>query len=202
MQVLRERGIVRLRKFVSAGITAATITRMERAGDVIRLGRGLYQLPDAPTSAHHDHAVVAKVIPTGVICRVSALAFHELTDVIPSRVWIAIGPKDRKPGLAYPALQVVRFSDRHIRAGIEHHNIDGVDVLVTAPALTIVDLFRYRQAEGPRFKSSPGLNIALEGLREALRQHKATPAEIARCAEQVGSWPVIRPYVEAMTANA
>ena len=202
VQILRERGVVRLREFVSAGVTATTVTRMERTGEVIRLSRGIYQLPDAPTSAHHDIAVAAKAIPSGVICLVSALAFHELTDTIPSRIWIAIGPKDRKPSLAYPALQVVRFSDKHLRSGVEQHNIDGVDVSITAPARTIVDLFRYRQAEGRRFKSSPGLNVALEGLREALRQRKATPAEIARYAEQAGVWSAVRPYLEAMTANA
>lgn len=202
VQFLRNRGVVRLRELVAAGITATTISRMERAGEVIRLGRGLYRLSDAPTSMHHDLAVAAKAVPLGVICLVSALAFHELTDVIPSRVWIAIGPKDRKPALAYPALQVVRFSERHITDGVEQHNIDGVNVSITAPARTVVDLFRYRQAEGRRFKASPGLNIALEGLREALRQRKATPAEVARYAEQVGDWATIRPYLEAMTVNA
>ena len=201
-QILRERGVVRLREFVADGITATTITRMEKAGEVNRLGRGLYQLPDASTSLHHDLAIVAKVVPSSVVCLVSALAFHELTDIIPSRVWIAIGSKDRKPSLEYPALQVLRFSDKHLRSGIEHHQIDGVNVSITAPARTIVDLFRYRQAEGRRFKSSPGLNIALEGLREALRQRKVTPADIARCAEQMGAWTVVRPYLEAMTANA
>lgn len=202
MQLLRDRGVVRLRELVAAGITATTISRLERAGEVIRLGRGLYQLADASTSVHHDLAVAAKAVPSGVICLVSALAFHELTDTIPSRVWIAIGPKGRKPSLAYPALQVVRFTGRHLKTGVEQHNIDGVRVSITAPARTIVDLFRYRKAEGRRFKSSPGLNVALEGLREVLRQRKATPAEIARYAEQVGGWSTIRPYLEAMTANA
>jgi predicted transcriptional regulator of viral defense system len=201
-QILREQGLVRLRDLVSAGITATTVSRMEKAGELIRLGRGLYQLPDAPVSAHHDLAIAAKVVPTGVVCLVSALAFHELTDVIPSRVWIAIGPKDRKPSLTYPALQIVRFNTGHLQSGIGRHVIDGVDVSITTPARTIVDLFRYRQSQGRRFKSSPGLNIALEGLRAALRQRKTTPAEIARCAEHVGGWTAIRPYLEAMTANA
>ncbi|MBU2533922.1 MAG: type IV toxin-antitoxin system AbiEi family antitoxin domain-containing protein [Alphaproteobacteria bacterium] len=201
-QILREQGTVRLRDLVSAGITATTVSRMEKAGELIRLGRGLYQLPDAPASAHHDLAIVAKAVPTGVVCLVSALAFHELTDVIPSRVWIAIGPKDRKPSLTYPALQIVRFSLAHMKSGIERHVIDGVDVSITTPARTIVDLFRYRQSQGRRFKSSPGLGVALEGLREALRKRKATPAEIARCAAEMGEWIDMRPYLEAMTANA
>ncbi len=191
-----------MRELAAAGITATTVTRMKKAGEIIQLSRGLYQLPDAPAGAHHDLAVIAKAVPTGVICLVSALAFHELTDVIPARVWIAIGPKDRKPNLEYPALQIVRFSDVHLGHDIERHTIDGVAVSITTPARTIVDLFRYRQAQGRRFKASPGLNIALEGLREGLRQRKATPAEIARSAEQAGVWRAVRPYLEAMTANA
>lgn len=202
VQLLRGRGVARMKEIAAAGITATTVTRMKKAGEIVQLGRGLYQLPDVPTSAHHDLAIVAMAVPSGVICLVSALAFHELTDVIPSRVWIAIGPKDRKPSLKHPALQVVRFNDVHQGHGIEHHSIDRVTVAITTPARTIVDLFRYRQAQGRRFKASPGLNIALEGLREALRQRKATPAEIARCAEQAGAWSSVRPYLEAMTANA
>jgi predicted transcriptional regulator of viral defense system len=202
VQFLRDRGVARMRELAAAGITATTVTRMKKAGEILQLGRGLYQLPDAPASAHHDLAVVAKAVPAGVICLVSALAFHELTDAIPARVWIAIGPKDRKPNLEYPALQIVRFSDMHLARGIECHTIDGVAVSITTPARTIVDLFRYRQAQGRRFKASPGLNIALEGLREGLRQRKTTPAEIARCAEQARAWSVVRPYLEAMTADA
>jgi len=59
------------------------------------------------------------------------------------------------------------------------YEIEGVAVPITSAAKTVIDLFRYRQTAGRRFKSSPGLNLALEGLREALRQRKATPAEIA-----------------------
>ena len=200
--LLRQTGLVRLKEFAAAGITASTIVRLERAGEIVRLARGLYQLPDAPVDVNHDLAVVAKAVPSGIICLVSALAFHEMTDATPSRVWVAIGSKDRKPTLAHPALQVVRFSDRHLHVGVTTHTIEGVATPITDPAKTVVDLFRYRQSAGKRFQTSTGLNLALEGLREALRQRKATPAELARCAENAGIWKVVRPYLEAMTANA
>ena len=89
-----------------------------------------------------------------------------------------------------------------LNAGVKEHLIDGVPVRITTPAKTVVDLFRYRQSAGKRYRKSPGLNLALEGLREALRQRKATPSEIARYAEEGGVWKVVRPYLEAMTANA
>jgi hypothetical protein len=89
-----------------------------------------------------------------------------------------------------------------MRAGVEEHVIEGVKVKITNPAKTVVDLFRYRRRAGKRYQKSPGLNLALEGLREALRTRKATPAAIARYAQEAGVWKALQPYLEAMTANA
>jgi predicted transcriptional regulator of viral defense system len=199
---LRERGMARVSELGKAGITATTVSRMKERGLVLQLGRGLYQLADASFDAHHALAEAAKLVPKGVVCLISALAFHELTDTISRGVWMAIGPKDRRPSVEKPRLVIVRFGPKVFSSGIEEHVIEGVKVRIFNPAKTVVDLFRYRQRAGQRYQKSPGLNLALEGLREALRQRKATPAEIARYAEEGGVWNALRPYLEAMTANA
>lgn len=72
--------------------------------------------------------------------------------------------------------------------------IEGVPVNVFGVAKTISDFFRHR--------GKVGLATTIEGLQEALRQRKATPAEIAREADKGGVSTVIRPYLEALTANA
>jgi predicted transcriptional regulator of viral defense system len=200
--LLRRQGMVRLSEFTKAGITAATLSRMVRKAMVVQPGRGLYQLPDAGGDAAHDLALAAKLVPNGVVCLVSALAFHELTDSIPPRIWMALGPKDRKPAVTQPAFQFVRFGGRVRHAGIEEHAIEGVTVRMYSPAKTVVDLFRYRQQAGVRFQKSPGLNLALEGMSEALRQRKATPSAIAAHAHEAGVWKALQPYLEAMTINA
>ena len=200
--LLHQQGIARLSEFIKAGITAATVSRMKEKGIIVQLGRGLYQLPDAALDANHALAEAAKLVPKGVVCLTSALAFHELTDTIPSRVWMAIGPKDRRPRAETPPLQFVRFGQKVLTSGIKEHMIEGVRVRIYDPAKTVVDLFRYRRSAGKRYQKSPGLNLALEGLREALRQRKTTPAEIARYANEAGIWKVVQPYLEAMTANA
>ncbi len=194
--------MARLSELTSAGITAATVSRMMEKGLILRLSRGLYQLPDASLDANHSLAEAAKLVPKGIICLVSALAFHGLTDTMPPRVWMAIGAKDRRPSVTQPPIQFVRFGEQVLRAGVEQHRIEGVDVQIYSSAKTVVDLFRYRQREGKRYQKSPGLNLALEGLREALRQRKATPSEIARYANAAGNWRAVQPYLEAMTANA
>jgi predicted transcriptional regulator of viral defense system len=200
--LLKQRGMARLSELTKAGITAATVSRMKEKGLIVQLGRGLYQLPDVPTDANHSLAEAAKLVPKGIVCLTSALAFHELTDTIPPRVWMAIGPKDRRPRADSLPLQFVRFGQKVLTSGIEEHRIEGVRVRVYNPAKTVVDLFRYRRRAGRRYQKSTGLNLALEGLREALRRRKATPAEIARYANEAGVWKVVQPYLEAMTANA
>jgi predicted transcriptional regulator of viral defense system len=202
LSLLRQRGMVRLSEFARERITGATIVRMRNKGLVSQLARGLYQLPDAQSDANHSLAEATKLVPNGVVCLVSALAFHELTDTIPRSVWIAIGIKDRRPVIKNPPLQIVRFGIKVFPAGIDEHSIEGVKVKIYNPAKTVVDLFRYRQNAGTRYQKAPGLNIALEGMREALRQRKATPSAIADYATQAGIWKALQPYLEAMTANA
>ena len=192
-ELLKVQGMVRLSEFRAAGITGATIARMLNDGEVTRLTRGLYQLPDTPIDANHSLAEVAKRVPKGVICLVSALAFHGLTDQLPRAVWMAIGTKDWTPKAGTPPIQVVRFTEALLTDDVITERIEGVAVKVFGVAKTIADCFRHRRTVGQ--------SVALEGLQEALRQRKSTPAEIARHAERGGVSTVIRPYLEALTVN-
>lgn len=190
---LETRGIARLAELRSAGVTAATVGRMERDGEIIRLARGLYQLPYALLDANHSLAEAAKRLPRGVVCLVSALAFHGLTDQLPKKVWMAIGKSDWAPKAEGVPIRVVRFTDSLLVESVEIHEIESVSVKVFGVAKTVADCFRHR--------SKIGLTVAIEGLQEALRQRKATPAEIARQADRGGVSTVIRPYLEALSAN-
>ena len=191
--LLQANGILRLAELRSAGVTAATISRMERNGEIIRLARGIYQLHDAPLDASHSLAEAAKRVPKGVVCLVSALAFHGLTDQLPRKVWMAIGEKDWAPRSKAPPIRIVRFTGALLSEGVETHLVESVPVQVFSVAKTIADCFRHR--------SKVGLPVAIEGLQEALRQRMTTPAEITRRAESGGVSTVIRPYLEALTAN-
>jgi len=200
--LLKERGMVRLSEFIAEGITAATISRMEQKDLILQLSRGLYQLPDAPLDANHSLAEVAKLIPRGVICMDSALAFHELTDRIPPRIWVAIGSRDWRPQVSQPPVAIMRFGPKSFDSGCQAHMIEGIPVRIYDPAKTIADLFYHAKRQHRMYGSKTGITQALQCMKEALRQRKATPGEIARYAEQVGIWKTVQPYIEAMTVDA
>jgi hypothetical protein len=77
--------------------------------------------------------------------------------------------------------------------GMERHRIEGVEVAITDPARTIVDCFRYR--------AKVGIDVAMEGLREGLRQRKATSDQLWRYATKARIWSTMKPYVEATAAD-
>lgn len=201
--LLRERGMMRLSEFLKEGITAATIARMEERGALNQLSRGLYQLPDAYLDGNHSLAVAAKLIPNGVICYNSALSFYELTDRIPPYVWMAIGPRDWRPKITQPRIQVTRFGTKEFDKGIEHHVIEGVNVKIYSPAKTIVDLFKSGKYQKSFYDSNTGFAHATQAMKDALRARKATPAEIARYAADAGIWEkIVQPRLETLTINA
>lgn len=193
LQLLKRRGMVRSAEMQTQGITAATAARLVRDGRIVRLARGLYQLPDAPMEAHHALAEVAKRAPKAVICLLSALAFHDLTDQLPPKVWVALGRKDWTPRVEYPPLRIARFSAKELGRGIETHRIEGVPVRITTVTKTLVDAFRYRR--------DIGVSVCIESLRQALKTRKATPAEISKQAVESGVWKAMQPYMEALTFN-
>ena len=156
-----------------------------------KAGRGLYKLSEAEISTFHNLALAAKKIPKGVICLISALSFHELTTQIPLATWIAIEEKARRPVLAGIKLRVVRYSRNALMKGVKEYQIEGVPVKITIPARTVADCFKYR--------NKIGLDIALEALKEGLRDRRFTRDELWHYTTLNRVSNVIRPYLESVT---
>jgi predicted transcriptional regulator of viral defense system len=202
VSLLSQRGMVRLSEFIKEGITATTVSRMAEKGLVLQLSRGLYQLPGAPLDANHTLAEAAKLVPKGIVCLDSALAFHELTDRIPRFVWMAIGFREWRPRITHPPIQVMPYNPKMLNSGVETHLIENVSVRIYSPAKTVSDLFYSANRQHRWYGSKTGLTHAIQGMKEALRLRKATPAEIARFATEAGIWKIVQPYLEALTVDA
>ena len=190
MQYVRQNGIVRPRDIEIIGIPREYLLRLHRQGKLNRTGRGIYTLPDAAVTERHSYAEVAKRVPEAVLCLLSALAFHEITTQSPASVWIALGKGARKPAILSPSLRVVRLTEPSLSAGVEKHPVEGVTVSVYSAAKTVADCFKFR--------NKIGLDIAIEALKDCLRQKKSTVSEIYRYAKICRVSNVIRPYMEAL----
>ncbi len=188
--VFREHGgTLRTRDALAAGIHPRTLYAMRDAGELEQLARGLYRLSELPPLSEPDLATVAKRIPQGVICLISALAYHELTTQIPHVVHLALPRTARRPVLAHPPLQLYRFSRMAFEAGIDKHVIDNVPVRIYGPEKTLADCFKYR--------NKIGLDVAIEALRSYRGRRGARLQTVLEYARTCRVEKVVRPYLEA-----
>jgi predicted transcriptional regulator of viral defense system len=190
-RLIQEKGIARARDFKAAGIPLVYLKRLTDAGDLVRLGRGLYQDPErVGENIAHALAEAARLVPNGVISLVSALRYHELTTQLPHAVWMTIPHKARTPHIQSPRLEIVRAIGEVLTAGVEHINVEGVDVPIYCVAKTIADCFKHRHHVGE--------DVAIEALRNALQQRKTTASDLMKYAAIDRVTVRIEPYIMAM----
>lgn len=190
MQYVGQHGIVRPRDIEAIGLPREYLVRLHRQGKLDRPGRGIYTLTDAAVTERHSYAEVAKRVPDAVICLLSALTFHQITTQSPASVWIALGKGARTPVHTSPSLRIVRLSGPSLIEGIENHRVEGVPIRVYSVAKTVADCFKFR--------NKIGLDVAIEALKDSLRQKKTNINEIYHYAKVCRVSNVIRPYMETL----
>ncbi len=190
LEIARRVGVLRPRDLDIYDIPRVYLRRLHDRKLLLRVGRGLYVLPDVKASEHHTLAEACKRVPHGVLCLLTALQFHGLTTQAPFEVWMAIERKAWLPQVNRPAIRFVRFSGKSLTEGVEEHRIEGVLVKVYSPAKTVVDCFRYR--------NKIGLDVALEALRDCRRSRRCTMDDLWHYAQICRMAKVMKPYFEAM----
>lgn len=185
----REYGFVRPRDLDRLRVPRTILKRLVDAGLLVRRSRGVYTVPEYEPTEHTDLAAVAKRAPKAIICLLSALRFHELTTQNPFDIWIMIGQTAWRPQIEHPPVRVIRASGAALTEGVDVHEIEGIDVRITAPAKTVADCFKYR--------GKVGVDVAVEALREYSRRHRGGATELARFAEVCRVTRVMQPYLDS-----
>jgi predicted transcriptional regulator of viral defense system len=189
LAAVRRLGVARPRDLARLGLPREYAQRLADRGALVRVARGLYAHPDGPMSAQRSLAEVATAVPKGIVCLLSALTFHRLTTQAPPEVWIALGVHAWRPRSTPFPVRTVYFSGAALTEGVETHKIDGVPVRIYSPAKTVADCFKYR--------NKIGAEIAVEALKDYLKQHPRGADVLWRFAKVCRVSNVIRPYLEA-----
>jgi predicted transcriptional regulator of viral defense system len=190
-KVFRDRGgVLKTGEALSAGIHPRMLYEMHRTGILEQLTRGLYRLTDLPPLGNPDLVSVSFKIPNGVICLISALAYHEITTQVPHEIHVALERGTEAPRLGHPPIRIFWFSGHAFNYGIQTYKIDGVPVRIYSPEKTIADCFKYR--------NKIGLDTAIEALKLYRKKKHFKSEEIMQFARVCRVEKVIRPYLEAL----
>lgn len=161
------------------GLHPRDLYRMRDNGEVVELSRGVFRRADASLPDLPDLLAVARRVPAGVICLVSAASVHDLTDEIPTAVQVAVSRQQRPPHIDHPPTEVFRFAAATFELGISTvEAATGEYVRIYGVERTVVDLMRLRHRLGEP--------LALGAVRRYLRRRDARPGELIGLARELG----------------
>jgi len=183
-------GLLRTSQAIELGIHPRCLYDMREAGMIEPVSRGLYRLAGLPPFAKPDLATVALRVPQGVICLISALAFHEITTQIPHEVDVALAKGTEKPRLDFPPLRCIWLSGKAHSEGIDVHKVDGIELKVYSPEKTVADCFKFR--------NRIGLDVAIEALKLCRQRKRSKPDTLLKYAKICRVERVMKPYLEAL----
>ena len=164
------------------GVSRRELQRMLATDEVERVGRGLYRRTDGAL-LDYDLVEIAVRADKATLCLVSALARHELTDIIPATHDVALPRGAWRPRTSAP-VHWHTFDRATFELGRSEISVDGTHALglYDAPR-TLVDAFRLRREVGPE--------VANEALRRWLRQG-GEPSALIRL---TNSFPAAKPAI-------
>ena len=191
LHIARKKRLFRISEATRAGIHPEAVRRLTSRGLLARIGRGLYALPSQEPTEHHTLAELAKRVPNGTVCLLTALRFHGLGTQNPRDVWLAVDRRAGIPKIDFTPVRIIRMSGAALRTGVEERNIDGVRVRITSPARTVVDCFKFR--------NKIGIEVAVEALKDYRCLRKGTVDAIWQQADRLRMSKVMRPYWDAMS---
>lgn len=190
LQVFDSRGVLTTGEARKAGIHPRTLYELRDQGVIEKLDRGLYGIKGLRGISDPDLAVVAKKIPKGVLCLISALYFHRLTNQIPHYIYLAIPQKTKAPKVPYPPVKFYWFSEKIWEIGIEQHSIGNVTINCYSKEKTIVDCFKHR--------NKIGIEVAIEALKNYWKDGNTNLEKIKEFAKISKVDKVMQPYLESV----
>lgn len=183
-------GILRSSDAIKKGVHPRVLYSLRDAGRLEQIQKGLYCLPGLPGHTQPDLVSIARKVPTGVICLISALFFYRLTTQIPHFIYLAVRQGYKPPKIDSPPTRFYWFSNSIFDLGIENHELDGVMVRCYSKEKTIVDCFRFR--------NKIGIDVAIEALKKYWQQGKPRLDLIMKFAKVGRIQKIIKPYIETV----
>jgi predicted transcriptional regulator of viral defense system len=173
------------------GLSKSGLYRAAKAGRYDRIARGLY-LPADAGAADWDWLEAASRRPDATICLTSGLAHHDLTDVIPAALDVALPRGSRTPATS-SAIRWHLFNRATFTLGRSTITIPGTDqtIGIYSPERCIADAFRLR--------GELGYELGRDALREWLRRG-GKPARLMSLAAQLPR--AGKPLLDALQAMA
>jgi predicted transcriptional regulator of viral defense system len=178
-------GVHSFKELIAAGGYSALLKKLISENILEEVSKGFYRLTEQEESEHAELETIAAIVPQGVFCLFSALEFHGIGTQKSFDYHLAIPCGKRAPQRPEFSIHTYIFCPKSYGSGIEQHG----SIKVYSIAKTVADCFKFR--------NQIGLDVALEALKDVLKNRRATVAEIMDQAKVCRMKNVMMPYLES-----
>jgi predicted transcriptional regulator of viral defense system len=116
----------KLRFLKAVNNNARSLQSALEEGHLKLLSRDLYSITSATEAIteKHSYVQVARLVPQGVVCLISALVFHELTTQVNHRMQIALPRPAFEPRISFLDVEYFHVSEAPFQHGVEEHRVE------------------------------------------------------------------------------
>lgn len=191
----KQGGYAHMQDLKKASVQSKDLAKLVQDGVIEKIKTGLYRLAELPqiNGIPIGFIDVCRAIPKGVICLLSALAYFELTTFNPHEIYVALPHASKPPKMDYPPIRSFYYRDRFYNYGIRTVETRHGNIQIYDKEKSICDMFRYRKKLGE--------DIALETLRNYLKQPDVNIQKLTNDAIHCQVKTIILPYIKAMIAG-
>jgi predicted transcriptional regulator of viral defense system len=174
----------------TAGIDRRYLRDLINEDTIEKIKQGLYRWKDAKFDIEEELIDISKIIPHGVICLESALAYYKLTTYTPGEYTVAIKRNYNIKLPNYPPIKLYYFSDKDYMDGVEKIDINGNIIKIYNIEKTICDCLRYR--------NKISKDIIVESIKEYVKRRDKNISKLMNYAAKAKVKDVVQQYIEVL----
>ena len=182
---LKKLGVFSAKQAYDFGYGKSALFRLVESGVLERVDRGFYYHVESNISPEDiDFAFAcAKFGKNSTIGALSALSFYNLTNKVPSKIWVMVGTEVKSHSSRFRLLRTQSV----FNIGVKQHKF----FRITSIERTLVEALRY--------STKVGLSTAISACRRALNSEMTTEKKILNMAEKLDFKQFVIRHWEAIT---
>ncbi|MGH4051262.1 MAG: type IV toxin-antitoxin system AbiEi family antitoxin domain-containing protein [Clostridium sp.] len=186
----KNKGYATTKEISNKGINRYYVSTLEKSGFILKIKTGLYKWVDYDFQYNFELVDVFKIVPKGILCLTSALAYHDLTTINPWQYEIAIERSSKVIIPEYPPIKILYFSQKQLNIGITNIEVDGHLIKIYDIEKTICDCIRYR--------NKIGIDIVKEAINEYIKRKDRNFNKLMKYAEVCRVKKILKQYLEVL----
>jgi len=192
--IAQKGGFASMKDLKEANFHTREITSLVKEKTIDKIKPGYYRIADYSffKDVNISLITVCRAEPQAVICLISALDYYEMTDFNPSEIFYAIPHSQKRRAINNPPVKTFFFRERFYNPGIDVIKTKYGNLRIYNKEKTVCDMFRYRNKLGE--------DLAMQALKNYLKQKKKSIASLIKYAEICQVKTVIMPILKGLVS--